>query len=219
MTQLSCPYLADYCDITTDKHFFSDADAVVYHMRDDINLKEAKKYRNSEQRFVFALWESPRHTPNLKRYKGFFNWTMTYRFKSHIITSYYSSDSYMHTASDYYQFLIKENEKKNLNLQFKKLDHQLSDEILANKKLGTVSAIISNCAVSSDRLYLIKQLERYIDVKIYGRCGEKCPAKVDCREFVAKNYYFFLSFENSLCTDYTSKFKYFIRKIEIIFIF
>jgi alpha-1,3-fucosyltransferase len=210
VTQLGCPFLADYCDITNDKSFFADADAVVYHMRDDINLKEARKYRNPAQRFVFALWESPKHTPDLNRYKGFFNWTMTYRFQSHIVSSYYSGNAYIHTSSDYYQFLIKENEKKKRNSQFIIRDHQLSDEILANKKLGTVAAIISNCGGSSARMFWIKQLKRYIDIKVYGRCGETCPTNMNCREFVAKNYFFFLSFENSLCKDYTSNDKDFM---------
>lgn len=206
MTQLSCPFLSNYCDITTDKNLFSEADAVVYHIRDNINRKQANKYRHPDQRFVFTLWESPMHTPNLKSFKGFFNWTMTYRFQSHIITSYYFGNSYIHTSNNYYHLMLKENATKNLNLNLKKLDHQLSDEILAKKKLGTVAALISNCGGSSRRLRFIKLLGRYIDIQVYGRCGKQCPANVDCREFIGNNYYFFLSFENSLCTDYTSKF-------------
>jgi len=210
VTQLSCPFLSNYCDITTDKNLFSEADAVVYHIRDDINQKQAKKYRHSDQRFVFALWESPAYTPDLTSYKGFFNWTMTYRFKSHIIASYYFSNGYIHTSNNYYHLMIKENATKNLNLKLKKLDHQLSDQILENKKLGTIAALISNCGTASQRMRFIKLLKRYIDIKVYGRCGKTCPKDIDCREFIAKNFYFFLSFESSLCTDYTSKYKNFI---------
>ncbi|CAF4012254.1 unnamed protein product, partial [Rotaria sp. Silwood1] len=47
------------------------------------------------------------------------------------------------------------------------------------------------------------ELKRYIDVRIYGRCGEGCPGNIHCRKFIAENYYFILSFENSLCLDYT----------------
>ncbi len=210
MTELSCPFLANYCHITSDKRYFSEADAVVYHIRDYINLREAKRNRQPDQRFVFALWESPVHTPDLKSYRRFFNWTMTYRFASHIVSSYYSSDAYIHTSSSYYDLMIKENATKNLNLQLTKRDHQLSDEMLANKKLGTVAALISNCGGASRRLLFIKHLKRYIDVKVYGNCGEACPKNDNCRDFIAKNYYFFLSFENSLCTDYTSRYQPFI---------
>ncbi|CAF1334288.1 unnamed protein product [Adineta steineri] len=205
MTELSCPFLSNYCEVTDNKTLFSEADAVVYHMRDDINLREARRYRQPEQRFVFALWESPSHTPNLKSYKKFFNWTMTYRFKSHIIAPYYSSNAYIHTSSDYYKFLIKENATKNLNLQFQKPIYRPSDSILEEKKLGTIAALISNPGGSSGRLMFIKHLKRYIDIKVYGRQGEPCPTSVNCMEFISKNYYFFLSFENSLCRDYTTE--------------
>ena len=129
---------------------------------------------------------------------------MTYRLKSHIITSYYSGNGYVHTSSDYYKLMLRENSTYKLNLKTKIYDHRPSDEILAKKKLGIAAALISNCGGTSSRLAFIKQLKRYIDVKVYGRCGESCPANKNCREFIAENYYFILSFENSLCSDYTS---------------
>ena len=81
------------------------------------------------------------------------------------------------------------------------------DKILQKKKLGIAAALISNCRGSSNRLAWISKLQRYIDVKVYERCGESCPSKINCRQFIAENYYFILSFENSLCLEYTSKFK------------
>ncbi|CAF0797699.1 unnamed protein product [Rotaria sordida] len=205
MTAIHCPFLSNYCDITTDNDRFSEADAIVYHMRDGIDLNRAKTNRHPKQRFVFALWESPAHTPNLQSYNQFFNWTMTYRFDSHIITSYYSQYGYIHTSSSYYKLILNENSTRKLNYNIRKLDHQPSDEILQKKKLGTAAALISNCGGSSQRLGFINKLKQYIDVKVYGRCGESCPAKTNCRKFIAENYYFILSFENSLCSDYTTE--------------
>jgi hypothetical protein len=204
VTQLSCPFLSDYCDITTDKNLFSQADAVVYHMRDEIDRYYAEKYRRPNQRFVFTLWESPVYTPDLKSFDKFFNWTMTYRFKSDIVASYYFNQAFMHKSNRYYELMMNESARRNLHLSVKKIDHELSDEILANKKLGTAAALISNCNAPSKRWKLIVRLKRYVDLKLYGRCGEPCPENVDCREFIAKNYYFFFSFENSLCQDYIS---------------
>jgi len=205
VTSLYCPFLSNYCDITTDYKRFSEADAIVYHMRDGIDRKTAEAKRHPKQRFVFALWESPAHTPNLQSYNQFFNWTMTYRFESDIITSYYSGNAYIHTSSQFYQIMLRENSTKKLNLKIQKIDHRPSDEILKMKKLGTAAALISNCGGSSNRLTFIKELTRYMDVKVYGRCGEGCPSNKNCREFIAENYYFILSFENSLCSEYTSK--------------
>lgn len=204
MKQLGCPHLANYCDITANQSRFSEADAVVYHMRDPIDRYQARKKRLPHQRFVFSLWESPIYTPSLKSYENFFNWAMTYRLKSHIVTSYYFRTAYLHTSSDYYKFLVQEITEKRLDLQFRTADYQLTDEILANKKLGTAAALISNCGTQSLRMAVIKRLQRFIDVTIYGRCGAACPPNIDCREFIGKNYFFFLSFENSLCKDYAS---------------
>ena len=132
---------------------------------------------------------------------------MTYRWDSDIVASYFWSDSYIHRSSDYYRRLVQENTTQRFNLQFKPTDHRPSDEVLAKKKLGTVAALISNCIGNSRRLKIMRILKRYVEVKIYGKCGEPCPANVDCREFIGQNYYFFLSFENSICTDYTSRFE------------
>ena len=205
MTSLQCPFLSNYCNITTDYNRFSNADAVVYHMRDGFDKNLVEQKRQSNQRFVFTLWESPPHTPDLKPYRNFFNWTMTYRWKSHVVTSYYSGNAYIHTSSDFYRLMLRENSTKKLNLIVNKCDHRPSDEILQKKKLGIAAALISNCGGTSDRLRLIKELGRYISVKTYGRCGEGCPPNINCRKFIAENYYFILSFENSLCTEYTSE--------------
>lgn len=220
MTHLSCPFLSNYCDITTDNYLFPYADAVVFHMRDYIDRWEADEFRRPDQRFVFALWESPSHTPDLKSFKRFFNWTMTYRFQSDIIASYYFGHAYVHKSSAYYQLMKEENVRKNLQLQLNTMDYQLSDELFANKRMGTAAALISNCGGGSRRLRLLILLRRYIDVKVYGKCGVKCPADVDCREFIAKNYYFFFSFENNLCQDYTSQSKQSIaNEIELLCLF
>lgn len=205
MTSLQCPFLSNYCNFTTDLNQFSQADAVVYHMRDGFDRNLAEQKRQVNQRFVFTLWESPAHTPDLNSYRNFFNWTMTYRWKSHVVTSYYSGNAYIHTSSDFYALMLRENATKNLKLTVNRYDHRPSDELLQKKKLGIAAALISNCGGSSNRLGFVRELSRYINVKIYGRCGEGCPANINCRKYIADNYYFILSFENSLCTEYTSE--------------
>ncbi len=205
MTQLYCPFLSNQCDITSDFNRFPQADAIVYHMRDNVDKALSGHKRKPNQRFVFALWESPAHTPGLQSFREFFNWTMTYRLKSDIITSYYSGNAYIHTSSEFYRLMLRENITKNLNLKLQTFDHRPSDEILSKKTLGIAAALISNCGGSSNRLAFINKLKEYIPVKVYGRCGEGCPANVNCRQHIADNYYFILSFENSLCSDYTSR--------------
>ncbi|CAF3843286.1 unnamed protein product [Rotaria sp. Silwood1] len=181
MTELYCPFFSNRCDITIDFNRLSEADAVVYHMYNDIDKTLVTGKRHPKQRFVFALWESPANSRNLGSYGRFFNWTMTYRSDSHILTSYYSQTAYFHKSNPYYQLLI------------------------TKEKLGTAAALISNCGGSSQRLQFIDKLKRYIDVKVYGTCGEGCPSNMNCRQFIAENYFFILSFENSLCLEYTTE--------------
>ncbi len=64
---------------------------------------------------------------------------------------------------------------------------------------------------TKQRLLIINELQKYIDVTIYGKCGQSCPnlilnQTIDCREYIAEHYYFLLSFENSYCQDYASKY-------------
>lgn len=201
MKTLTCPFLVDRCRITTDSKVFSRADAVVFHMRDDFNRRFAQRRRHHRQRFVFTLWESPQHTGDLKSFRQFFNWTMTYRLDSDIVASYFSGNSFFHRSSSFFQKLTKENS----SFQPAFVEDRPSNETLAKKTLGTIAALISNCHGQSRRLLLIRELRKFIDVKIYGKCGEPCPSESNCREFLAEKFYFFLSFENSFCTDYTSK--------------
>ncbi len=59
-------------------------------------------------------------------------------------------------------------------------------------------------------MLLISKLQQYVDVTVYGKCGKPCPKSttnetIDCRAYIAENYYFILAFENSYCQDYASK--------------
>ena len=77
--------------------------------------------------------------------------------------------------------------------------------------------LVSHCSTQSKRELLVKTLQRYIPVDIYGKCGKPCPEGLDCRAYVAANYKFYLAFENSLCTEYvTEKLFYMLGQSEPI---
>ncbi len=45
----------------------------------------------------------------------------------------------------------------------------------------------------------MKELQKYIDVDVFGKCGQlKCSKDKKCHEMIAKNYKFYLAFENSV---------------------
>jgi hypothetical protein len=138
VSEIFCPFLNNYCELTNDITRFKQADAVVYHMINKINRSnEIMKHRHSSQRFIFALWEPPTHTRNLRSYDKFFNWTMTYRFDSHIYASYYAENAYHLRKHDRLKSMVS--------------DYQSNEEIVVlhenidtTKKKGTVAALISN---------------------------------------------------------------------------
>ena len=82
---------------------------------------------------------------------------------------------------------------------------------VGTKKFAAV--LVSNCKGSSGRLELIKKLQEFILVDIFGKCGKPCPktftngTEGTCRDILGSEYKFFLSFENSICKEYiTEKF-------------
>lgn len=81
----------------------------------------------------------------------------------------------------------------------------VDDTLNKNKE---VAWLVSNCQAKSGRLDYVKELSKYIGVDIYGLCGNDrtCPRSRDCfKDVIEPQYYFYLSFENSLCQDYVTE--------------
>ncbi|CAF1069251.1 unnamed protein product [Didymodactylos carnosus] len=64
--------------------------------------------------------------------------------------------------------------------------------------------IVSNCHTFSRREKYVELLKQHIDVDIYGKCGKKC-IDTTCSNINMKQYYFYLSFENSRCSQYMTE--------------
>ena len=152
MSEIFCPFLNNYCELTTDIARFKHADAVVYHLRNRINQStEIIKHRHSSQRFIFALWEPPINTPDLRSYNRFFNWTMTYRFDSHIFGPYYADLPYR---------LKEDHLLKSMALDYQSNEELvvLHENITTTKKKGTAAALISNVCQYEPYILLISFL-------------------------------------------------------------
>jgi alpha-1,3-fucosyltransferase len=74
------------------------------------------------------------------------------------------------------------------------------------KKTRTAMYAASNCRPLSQRQLIVNSLMKFVDVDLYGRCGNRsCELQTkDCID-IEKNYRFYLSFENTLCKDYVSE--------------
>ncbi|KAH9364711.1 hypothetical protein HPB48_018050 [Haemaphysalis longicornis] len=67
---------------------------------------------------------------------------------------------------------------------------------------------VSHCKTASRREEYVEELRKYATVDVYGECGtKKCPRKIssECYQLFAKKYFFYLSFENSICREYVTE--------------
>ncbi|CAL1527931.1 unnamed protein product [Lymnaea stagnalis] len=75
---------------------------------------------------------------------------------------------------------------------------------IAKQKNRTALWFVTRCNVPSRRADYVKEMQKYIDVDIYGQCGKRCSGGEYCTEDFLQ-YKFYLSFENSFCTDYITE--------------
>ncbi|CAL8136838.1 unnamed protein product [Orchesella dallaii] len=134
---------------------------------------------------------------DLESFSGIFNWTMTYRRDSDIF-------------HPYGRIIKTENGEE-------------SQDFLS-KKTKFAAGVISNCFADSKREVLIEQLKNEgLQIDIFGKCGIPiCPhgvrANQNCTEtdfwkMLARDYKFYLAFENALCLDYVTE--KFFRTLEL----
>ncbi|KAK4876313.1 hypothetical protein RN001_012735 [Aquatica leii] len=137
------------------------------------------------------------YNPNYTFFSSFYNWTITYRLDSDIILRYG-------------------------HVGYKKRNYQLPSVESIEKKTKLAAWFVSHCNTSSKREDLVKEMQKYIPVDIYGSCGNlSCPrigymSTRQCYTMVQHKYKFYLSFENSLCKDYFTEKLYFILNLNVI---
>lgn len=188
--QRHCP--VSNCEVTSDRSRLNEADYVVVHFSDHFNT--IPKARNAKTRWIWMLIEAPFYTGSFGHLNGLFNYTSDYQFESEFGSNYISQ----------MRMIWRE------NTTFK-VDHDYNAG-----KTGQVTALISNCNASNKRLNYVNALKQHIGVDVYGRCGQACPTNEDCREYVAKKYKFYFSFENCICKDYITEKFFLMLKYDIV---
>ncbi|XP_013391746.1 glycoprotein 3-alpha-L-fucosyltransferase A-like [Lingula anatina] len=187
---LKCP--VGNCKVTEDKSAAYDADAIIF-MGKALGRKPEK--RNPKTRWIWTNHESPCHSYLNSDWT--FNWTMTYRMDSDIYSPYGFP-------------LLEKNHKETRERDF------LS---VARSKTKLAAWAVSNCNCRSRRMEYVKELQKYMSVDIYGRCGTfKCgrDREAKCNDMFNKTYKFDLSFENSFATDYITEKLYKILPLDVI---
>lgn len=184
------------------KQVTPDSDAVYMY---GVSLSENVPYPNlrlPHQTFIFAVYESPvnlfynNFLGRNSKWIKYFNATMTYRKKADIFKPYGILDFQPKASKDLPNY-----------------------REIARNKSRSVIWLVSNCKTQSNRWQYVKELQKYIDVDIFGNCGQKCEMKDErCVSDISTTYRFYLSFENSFSTDYVTEkfFKLFIDDMHVV---
>ena len=79
----------------------------------------------------------------------------------------------------------------------------LSKEPNISKKTKLAFWLVSHCKTDNHRLEYAKELQKYMPIDIYGKCGPlNCTAGNQGFANLAPAYKFYLAFENSNCFEY-----------------
>ena len=134
--------------------------------------------------------ESPQAVPQLitASTKVKLNWTASYRTDSVLNTPYERFTPFLNATG-----LVKH-----------------PGQNYAEGKTKMAAWFVSNCNAGNKRNNYVDELEKYINVDVYGLCGIPCPkndnnGEKNCLNQLDTDYKFYLAFENSNCKDYVTE--------------
>lgn len=194
-------------------------DAILFHLADIEKLKPEQHpkelNRSPHQRYVMFFLEPPsvhwveRLILRL-RLNYSFNWTMTYRLDSDIPIPYGWIVPKLGNVSHVPSIGETGHWAQNYDpTQFADSLQTNSQEFRAlAKRPRAVAWIVSHCNSNSDREKYVNELQKHIQVDIFGSCGNILCSSVkplSCSDYVVQNYKFYLAFENTFCDEYVTE--------------
>lgn len=159
------------CIITTHQDLLPSIayfDALVFHAAERWS-QPYPAFRSPFQRYVAAILESPAHTKHpLDRDGNFFNWTMTYRLDSDVLWSYVQlEDTGTGAVAGPAEGALWLKQRQ----QFRNYSSQRLLG-LVRKKSKMAAQFVSHCGAISGRDRLVKAIRKFVQVDVYGDCGE-----------------------------------------------
>ena len=198
------------CYATHDRGYadVEEFDAILFH-GNELLERDLPSKRSSRQWYVFVNLESPVNRPYPGHiYEDYFNLTMTYRLNSDLAWTY---GRIKDSSTDRVVAPLPNTSWNALyNYSGDGAGEDRTDEPLWRTIRGKTEPVIwfvSNCRAGSGRHAYVNELSKHISVDVYGKCGShRCPRSEDCfTEIAEPRYFFYLSFENSLCEDYVTE--------------
>ncbi|KAL3081741.1 hypothetical protein niasHS_011826 [Heterodera schachtii] len=175
------------CVYTEDISFEKAASVVIWHTGDQ--LRELPRHRRAEQLYVMMSHESPLlGSANFEKIPyNFFNISITYRSDSTIRIPYDELAPITAQTLPQYIWTDAEIQKR-----------------MALKKRSAVQ-FVSNCNVPSGRDALTAQLQRLLQVDVYGKCNNNTNCKEECYQREQESHFFYFAFENAVCPNYVTE--------------
>lgn len=170
----------------------------------NVSRDKLPKRRSPKQKYIFASLESAAYYPaNVAAYDDFFNWTWTYRLSSDIHWRYLK-------IYDIHGNLIGPAENMKWRVEYEPVSEEIKTRL--SHKSKAAAWFVSHCTTISRREMYVADLKAELTkydlmVDTFGMCGNKhCPKFSDaCSKMLQKEYYFYLSFENSFDEDYVTE--------------
>ena len=189
------------CTLTANRSEIESADAIVFHLNDitwgghmvNIFGYPFPKYRRPDQVWILhnlepitMVWGS------FSDWQGQFNWTWSYPRGSDVYAPYGQ--------------MRRLTAKESANLQSpEKVKSVAKHDYFEDKTKVAGITMISDCADDSQRYRLIEKLRMYINIDVFGGCGQPCPGGYGSCVDLLKPYQFYFALENSDCRDYVSE--------------
>lgn len=161
---------------------FETADAVLFK---EVPVGLRRPQGKPKQTWIYYQLESPVHTRRVPR--GItVNWTATYR-KASVLPAPYGKIA-RKNADDL--TWISRREKN-----------------YAKTKTKLIAWFVSNCQTDNGRMNYVRELQKHVEVHIYGDCGTRRCGRNErkCGEMLRRQYKFYLAFENSNCREYITE--------------
>ncbi|XP_062396192.1 alpha-(1,3)-fucosyltransferase 7-like [Sardina pilchardus] len=171
------------CDVVDNQSLFPKADLVVFHNRELVNGQRRLPLnlpRPKTQMWVWLSLESPPHNGNMRPLAGLFNYTMCYRRDSDIYSPY--------------GWLVPSKAPKGTTVE----------DFIPKGKTALACWVVSNYQARHKRTQVYNKLKDVIPVDVYGGATNRRISGDGLLSTISR-YYFYLSFENSIATDYITE--------------
>ncbi|CAH0397096.1 unnamed protein product [Chilo suppressalis] len=199
------------CYVTDDRQLLDGDvtrfDAIAFNGRNIKSLRYSQLPgpRSPRQKYIFFNLESSDNYPVCSaRYDGYFNWTATYKLNSDILYPYI-------VIKNINGEVVGPKVDMNWIKDYADVDDEFVDKLKSKSK--AIAWFVSSCSVRSKRDNFVavfsKELSSHgFGIDIFGKCGQhKCPIDrtEDCKKMLEKDYFFYLSLENSFAEDYITE--------------